>query len=549
MPFTPEQKQRLMRAYAPVLFLHGSEPFVPISPSAYLERSALWSDSGPGSHRRELWGEIPGGGGIPTSPFPRVPLLGPGQLTVDPAAAGGDVHYLGEQVDGGFPFTQSNADRGLFLDFRGWWELDAPPDLDNQPGRVHAATKNRWAFIERLLASWGPWRPEDASQPMPPEVAMLEPFRRRLSAEVHDWVSLVWAVNDSSLVSILGKLAGQGHTANLWFLFYHFFYPAHLEQLRWCEFVALVKELDKEIPAALPSLWASDNIEIGLDIDIGEALQGLHRADYAGDWSTVCVVVQAPPALLPTPSAIQVLPDDDAELPPPSYVGLGQRVRSQVDAEGRFTFDQLITVTDQLGLVGGRHVKVFVGQGTHNNFAAPGPHPSPRADSVLDSACDVNGTDESSDAPIDDQHRKRRLALLGVLKILVPVLLAIPLWPEIGAAALGLEGMRKGDPSAPFGPDEPTEETAPSEAQAMIIALAPVLGELDLTAESAWQIEDADLIDGQIWWPPPVGPANGYRGAWGVTCAEDPFDARSGMPFPDTRPRLIESLAIFLEQQ
>jgi hypothetical protein len=43
--------------------------------------------------------------------------------------------------------------------------------------------------------------------------------------------------------------------------------------------------------------------------------------------------------------------------------------------------------------------------------------------------------------------------------------------------------------------------------------------------------------------------ANGYRGAWGVTCAEDPFEARSGMPFPDARARLIESLAILVEQE
>ena len=82
----------------------------------------------------------------------------------------------------------------------------------------------------------------------------------------------------------------------------------------------------------------------------------------------------------------------------------------------------------------------------------------------------------------------------------------------------------------------------------MIIAPTEVLDALGLLEKSAWQILDADLVDGQIWWPPPVGPDNGYRGAWGVTCAEDPFDARSGMPFPDTRPRLIESLAIFLEQ-
>ena len=82
----------------------------------------------------------------------------------------------------------------------------------------------------------------------------------------------------------------------------------------------------------------------------------------------------------------------------------------------------------------------------------------------------------------------------------------------------------------------------------MIIAPTETLDALALPPEQAWQTDGTDLVDGQNWWPLPVGPANGYRGAWGVTCAEDPFDARSGMPFPDTRARLIESLALLLEK-
>ena len=45
--------------------------------------------------------------------------------------------------------------------------------------------------------------------------------------------------------------------------------------------------------------------------------------------------------------------------------------------EGRYTFDQLMPVTDEFGVVGERHVKVFAGLGTHNNFATPGQHLSP----------------------------------------------------------------------------------------------------------------------------------------------------------------------------
>ena len=55
MPFTLKEKRRLMRAYAPVLFLHGGERFVPVSPSAYLDRAALWDDQSPGAHLRENW--------------------------------------------------------------------------------------------------------------------------------------------------------------------------------------------------------------------------------------------------------------------------------------------------------------------------------------------------------------------------------------------------------------------------------------------------------------------------------------------------------------
>jgi hypothetical protein len=449
------------------------------------------------------------------------------------------VHFLGEQVDGTFPFTQSDAERGLFLDFRGWWEEGAVPEFGNEAGKVQETTQNRWAFVERLAASWGPWRPEDPAEPAPSEVAMLEPFRRRLSADVHDGQSLSMAAPD--LAPMLIKIANRAGNTNLWFIFYHFFYPAHEEKLPWCEFVALLNNLDEALPGEIPEGTGFDSSG-----DLG-GLVGLHRADYAGDWSTVCVVVRAPPGSMPSAGGMQELPADDSDLPPPAYVGFGRRARSLMSDEGRYTFDQLMQVTEEFGVVGERHVKVFAGLGTHNNFAASGPHLSPRSESVLDTACDVNGTDADSDAPVDNKHRKRRLALLGVLKILLGVLGAVPLLPEIGAIALGLESMRQHDPEASF-EDEPTEEAPPSEAQAFIIAPADSLEELALPPEQAWQTAAADLVSEQIWWPPPLGPAHGYRGAWGVTCAEDPFDARSGMPFPDTRAKLIESLAIMVEQ-
>jgi hypothetical protein len=523
-----------MRAYAPVLYLHRDERFVPVSPTAYLERAALWDDTAPGSHLRESWGH-PIVEGLPPPSFPRAPLLAPGQLTVEQDAAGGNVHFLGEQVDGAFPFTQSDSERGLFLDFGGWWEEGALPDFGNDPGDVQEVTQNRWAFIDNL-AVWSPWRPADPAEPAPPEVAMLEPFRRRLSADVHDWQSLAVAatqLGNPDLIPMLSKIASQAGNMNLWFIFYHFFYPAHEENLPWCEFVALLNNLGKELPAG----------------ELGD-LAGLHRADYAGDWSTVCVVVRAPPGLMPTAGGMQELPADDADLPPPAYVGLGRRARSLMSEEGRFTFDQLMSVTEEFDVVGERHVKVFAGLGTHNNFATAGQHIAPRDESVLDSACDVNGTSgASSAAPPDKKHRRRHLGFLWFMKTLFGVL-PVPLLPLIGTISFALEALRYDDPvESTHGQDNPSEEAPPSEFEAMIIAPTQALGELGLPSEQAWQIEDeADLVNGQIWWPPTLGPANGYRGAWGVTCAEDPFDARSGMAFPDARAKLIESLAILLEQ-
>ena len=145
MPFTLEQKRRLMRAYAPVLFLHRGERFVPISPAAYLERAALWDDNSPGADLRENWGRP-----STAEVFPRAPLLRPGQLTLNPFAAGGDVHFLGEQVDGAFPFTQSDGERALFLDFAvGGRRARVPssamsPARCRRPRRTAGPSSNGW---------------------------------------------------------------------------------------------------------------------------------------------------------------------------------------------------------------------------------------------------------------------------------------------------------------------------------------------------------------------------------------------------------------------
>ena len=306
--------------------------------------------------------------------FPRAPLLRPGQLTLNPFAAGGDVHFLGEQVDGAFPFTQSDGERALFLDFRGWWEDGALPEFGNEPGKVQETTQNRWAFVERLVQSWAPWRPDDPAAPIPPDVAMMEPFRRRLSADVHDWQSLAVAASevDPDLISMLSKIASHAGNTNLWFIFYHFFYPAHEENLRWCEFVALLNNLHKELPPASTSTH-----ELDTSGGLGDLL-GLHRADYAGDWSTVCVVVRARPEWVPTAGGMQELPKDNAQSAG-AELHRFRPARPQPDERGGPLYVRPVDVLSPRISASWANAtsRCFAGRGTHNNFAIPGQHPSP----------------------------------------------------------------------------------------------------------------------------------------------------------------------------
>ena len=224
-----------MAAYAPVLYLHRDERFVPISPTASFERAALWDDLARGSHLRESWGHpTEGGGGLGGGGgLPRAPLLRPGQLTVTPAAAGGDVHFLGEPDGGAFPFTQSDAERALFLDYRGWWEEGEPADFANDPGDVRETTQNRLAFVDRLAQSW-----DSGGLKIPPSPS--RPRSRCWSRSGGDYrptftTGKAWRSQPvrwtPDLISMLSKIASHAGNANLWFIFYHFFYPAHEEEL------------------------------------------------------------------------------------------------------------------------------------------------------------------------------------------------------------------------------------------------------------------------------------------------------------------------------
>ena len=193
-----------------------------------------------------------------------------------------------------------------------------------------------------------------------------------------------------------------------------------------------------------------------------------------------------------------MLPNDNAQLPPPSYVGFGRRARSLMNEEGRYTFDQLMPVTEDFGVVGERHVKVFrrprhAQQLRHRPASTLRPRESPSSTRRATSTAPT----QHSDAPVDEKHRKRRLALLGVLKILWACCWGCRFCPRPARSPSAWRSMPRHTPECGF-EDEPTEQAPPSEAQAMIIAPEETLGELALPPEQAWQTAGADLVDGQI---------------------------------------------------
>lgn len=66
--------EALIKRFAPILFLHPQETFVPVDAKRYFENANLWSAASPSLDNKALWG------GAATAPFPRAPLVMAGGL-------------------------------------------------------------------------------------------------------------------------------------------------------------------------------------------------------------------------------------------------------------------------------------------------------------------------------------------------------------------------------------------------------------------------------------------------------------------------------------
>lgn len=93
--------------------------------------------------------------------------------------------------------------------------------------------------MRHLVDVWG-LKEDEAS--VPDHLQPLRPFKYRYAAEVHDTFSLrsalVLAQNDDKL-RILNDIIIPALGDNLWFIWYYFMYPGHVEDITQAEFKAL----------------------------------------------------------------------------------------------------------------------------------------------------------------------------------------------------------------------------------------------------------------------------------------------------------------------
>jgi hypothetical protein len=520
MALTQQQRIALAQAYAPILYFHPDEQFVPLRPEAYLNAAALWegkTEGHPATDQKKDWGI--GGPG-----FPRRPTVPHRGLSVDPAhdvqgasdpdGDGVNEFYLGHtHPDGTLFFLESNSDREVWLDSSGWADGQDVTDTsaNDRCNKDGAVDKWREQGLARVYSDWYYAEVQELSD-MERILATFEGFAGK------------------ALDQIIREALGE-----VWIVWYYFLYPIHEEYLRRCEQV--------------------------MDSDA-------HRGDYEGDWNAVGVVVQRP-AVLPW--------DPGGTLPQPIHVAYGVRLRGIAEDVMPSLFKQGMIVRDWPGetphIPQTTHPRVFVTKGYHNNYPAAGDHNPAEAELLVipigKLTCDVT---EEIDEQVNDF--KETLEDIGetakdigitIAKSLAGAAIGAgilgPVGAGIGALAGGVAGLIEGLATSNTD-DLPSEEVRealerepgpPPGRYGLVLSpdgVDPLLpappGQPPAAAETAvevrnWLGSDADrLVDRsrQIWWQ--------YEGRWGVRCQNDPNDRRSGMTFPDFKRVLLNDLAVHL---
>jgi hypothetical protein len=178
----------LAAKFAPILFFHPQESFLPIDPKAYLQKAALWSAAVP-FDAKSSWGGSAG------ASFPRVPLVKSGEIALmqtDP----------GEWI-GGAQFTVDQSDQERFLELGAW------KDVVNAPvSEVTATSSNIYANRQAIFDAF--------SDPNINHTWYAEIFDRQRMLDLStigdkglDYAAVISSLRDPKLLN------------------YYIFYPAH----------------------------------------------------------------------------------------------------------------------------------------------------------------------------------------------------------------------------------------------------------------------------------------------------------------------------------
>jgi hypothetical protein len=519
MALSPADKMRIASAYAPILYFHTDEAFVPIKPESFLKAAALWRAQ-PATDTKTDWGE-----GGPA--FPRRPLIPKFGIATDPAqdfeglvdTDGDDVGewYLAHQApDQTRPYLFSSAQRELWLDSSGWKDAQDVTDTSvnrhcNRDGALEKWKENP----QQLTRTFSDWYSSEVLEPSDIERLLIS----------------LGEADGKSVRELIREFVGE-----MWIVLYYFLYPVHEEYLRRCEQV--FEDASK-------------------------------RGDYEGDWNAVAVVVKKP-AVLPW------LPGGQFEAPIYSAYGVRLRGLGEQFLPTLFKQGMLVKPWAQTSRIG-NHPRVFVAKGYHNNYHEAGDHApaEPRLLSIplAEIACEV--TEEVDEAVndveefLEDVGEVAKDVTITVAKIAAGAAAGVGLLGFAGAALGAAAGAIAGIIEAVSSSNEenvPSEEvrkelekeTGPVDKRYGLVltpsGIDPLLQDPQhpennesATDVRTWNGTDFERLvdrDRQIWWPDEFG----FNGRWGVRVEDDPNDRRSGITFPDFKRVLLNDIALHIAE-
>lgn len=501
-----EQARQMIRKYEPVLFLHPEEPWVPVHPGRFMEHSALWAAQPyrdpSGKHLRTNWTR----------------LIRKGAITLNPAKH--------NQKIGDFP------DEAWRLDLNPYLEREDDKvrltDLLTYPGSSPTYLKNTQdGYLFLNGAGWtdtGVAKTDVAkSRTLYSTLPSLKgDYQYRYFAEVLDLKGL-----DAVLVDIKDSMSGQSWVQSLlgfldqkWVIWYYFFFPFHEEG-------------------------------------------STGKNTYEGDWTAIAVVVEKP----------------FMETEKPIYLGFGQRTRGNCPDNLKYMQPIVDIIAGPMQLFwqkmevvpwdavtkapGTLHPRIYVTKGTHNLYVSPGNH-NPREIPIFGEACELAGT---LDEGVDDVVTTVENTVDGVRDAAVAVTKALLIPFPFNFIAMACENPGSGTVTTTPPSTAPEPEKTPAEGQwGCIIKPAamdkkllfepsemarwgwdPAHPDPELNALNIrdWNGSDSEIEvrEVDIWWPE-VNGNPGYQGLWGAAVQEDPYEYRSGMPFPGFEKAFLVGLGL-----